>query len=80
MNPTHYANLRPRALVRRRLACPVAYVPIGILEWHGFHNPIGLDAIKAERACAYLAERLGGLVMPTLYWADNRAESVEVIC
>lgn len=76
----HYAQLRPRALVPRRLACPVAYLPIGILEWHGFHHPLGLDGIKAERLLARLADKFGGLVMPPLYWGDHRAESVEVIC
>ena len=25
----------------RRDACPVAYVPVGTIEWHGEHNPLG---------------------------------------
>jgi len=75
-----YSQMRPRALVARRLACPVAYLPIGILEWHGYHNPLGLDGVKAERLAARLAGKFGGLVLPPLYWGDHRAESVEVIC
>jgi creatinine amidohydrolase len=55
-------------------------LPVGILEWHGYHNPLGLDGIKAERLVARLAEKFGGLILPPLYWGDNRAESVEVIC
>lgn len=76
----HYSQMRPRALVARRLECPVAYLPIGILEWHGYHNPLGLDGIKAERLLARCTERFGGILLPPLYWGDNRAESVEVIC
>lgn len=75
-----YAQMRPRALVARRLACPVAYLPIGILEWHGYHNPLGLDGIKAERLLARMAGKFGGVMLPPLYWGDHRAESVEVIC
>ena len=76
----NYSHMRPRALVARRVACPVAFLPIGILEWHGFHNPLGLDGVKAERLLARLADKFGGIVLPSLYWGDNRAESVEVIC
>jgi creatinine amidohydrolase len=76
----HYAEMRPRELVQRRRACPVAYLPLGILEWHGRHNPLGLDGIKAEKVLSQLAEKLGGVVMPPLYWGDHRAEIVDVIC
>lgn len=76
----YYSQMRPRALVARRLACPVAYLPIGILEWHGYHNPLGLDGVKAERLLARFAKKFGGVMLPPLYWGDNRAESVEVIC
>ena len=76
----YYSQMRPRALVARRLACPVTYLPIGILEWHGYHNPLGLDGVKAERLLAHFAEKFGGVMLPPLYWGDNRAESVEVIC
>ncbi len=76
----HYANLRPRELTQRRLACPVAYLPAGILEWHGLHNPLGLDGIKAEKVLTHLAGKLGGVVLPTQYWGDHRADIVDVIC
>ena len=38
---------------------PICYLPLGVLEWHGEHNAVGLDAISeriAERASALLAE------------------------
>lgn len=30
-----YERLRPAQIVSEREACPVAYLPIGTLEWHG---------------------------------------------
>ncbi len=76
----HYADMRPKALTKRRQDCPVAYLPLGILEWHGLHNPLGLDGIKAERVLSHLAAKLGGVVLPPLYWGDNRADIVDVLC
>ncbi len=41
-------------------------VPIGALEAHGPHLPLGADQIQAERTALELAERVGALVAPTL--------------
>ena len=48
-------------------ACPVAYVPVGLLEWHGNHLPLGTDLIRAEWICEAAATNLGGVVLPGLY-------------
>ncbi len=74
-----YHKLRPKELVRVRNECSVAYLGLGILEWHGFHNPVGLDGIKAHAALKHLADRVGGLVMPPLYWGDHRGHICEVV-
>lgn len=76
--PVRYAELRPGALTERRAALPLAYLPLGILEWHGLHNPLGLDGIKAEEVAVRLAEEVGGIVMPTLYWGDDRTDIAEL--
>lgn len=67
-----YQYLRPRAMTERRDAVPVAYMGLGILEWHGLHNPLGLDGVKANGIACHLARELGGIVMPTQYWGDYR--------
>lgn len=72
-----YERLRPSQLVARREACPIAWLPCGILEWHGRHNPIGLDGVKAHALCVRLASALGGLVWPTLWYGDNRDDILE---
>lgn len=46
---------------------PVAYLGLGVLEWRGLHNPLGLDGIKANAVLEYIADELGGIVMPPLF-------------
>lgn len=75
----HYHELRPQRLVARRIACPTAYLGLGVLEWHGLHNPLGLDGVKADSLAAYLARTLGGVVMPPLFWGDHRGEVCELV-
>ncbi len=54
---------------------PLAYLPLGTLEWHGEHNVVGLDALKAHAVCVKAAQISGGVVVPALYWAaDSREE------
>lgn len=54
-----------RAIVAQR---PVAYVPLGTLEWHCEHLPVGLDALTAHGLCLRAAARDGGVVLPPLYF------------
>ncbi len=46
---------------------PVAYIPWGSLEWHGPHNPIGLDALKVHELCIRAALQTGGVVLPPIF-------------
>jgi len=62
------AYLRPGELLARMDAFPVAFAPLGTLEWHGRQNPLGCDAIKAEALCVAVAEQVGGVVMPPLFF------------
>ncbi len=71
-----YAHLRPAQIVERREACPVAYIPIGTIEWHGFHNPVGADTFQAEGLALRCAELGGGLVFPPLWYGENRSEAL----
>lgn len=74
-----YIKLRPKQLLGRRKEMPVAYIGLGILEWHGLHNPLGLDGLKADGVAVYLAEKLGGVVMPPQFWGDNRSDICELV-
>jgi creatinine amidohydrolase len=67
MEKLRFEEMRPdelEALVAQR---PLAWVPVGTLEWHGAHLPVGLDALKAHALCLRCAERAGGVVLPPSY-------------
>ena len=48
---------------------PVGYLPVGCLERHGDHLPMGLDVIKAHKVCGAVAKAIGGIVFPPHYYA-----------
>ncbi len=76
MDEVRYQYLRPAQIVKRRNECPVAYLPIGTLEWHGVHNPLGSDTLQAEGIAISCAQKAGGLVLPPLYYGENRLEAL----
>lgn len=59
--------LRPKELKEAQTACPTIFQPLGTIEWHGFHNVVGVDAVKAHALCVRAAGKGGGLVAPALY-------------
>ena len=71
-----YHMLRPAQILARRTACPVAYVPVGNLEWHGVHNPVGADTLQAEGLALLAAQTGGGLAFPPLYYGESRSEAL----
>lgn len=71
-----YHMLRPREIVEKRNQFPVAYIPIGTLEWHGLHNAVGADSLQAEGIAIRCAQLSGGLVLPPLYYGENRLEAL----
>lgn len=50
-------RLRPREIERAMEICPVLFQPLGTIEWHGLHNIVGLDAVKAHHLCVRAAQR-----------------------
>ena len=46
---------------------PVVFLPLGTVEWHGEHDALGLDALKAHALCIGAAKKSGGIVHPPLY-------------
>jgi creatinine amidohydrolase len=76
MAEVKYHMLRPDQIVERRSECPVAYIPIGTLEWHGVHNPVGADTLQAEGLAILCAQKGGGLVFPPLYYGESRLEAL----
>lgn len=69
----------PREIRDEKQRMPVAYLGIGILEWHGEHNAAGLDGVKADGMAARFAARFGGVVLPPLFWGDHRRDICELV-
>ncbi len=62
-----YGELKPADLARLISDVGVAILPIGSLEWHGNHLPYGVEGFLAEDFAEKLAERVNGVLLPTLY-------------
>lgn len=45
---------------------PVILIPVGAIEQHGPHMPLGVDAMLSTRMAELTAERIAGLVGPTV--------------
>jgi len=45
----------------------LVFIPLGALEFHGPHLPIGLDGLTAHGVCVAAARKYGGVVLPTFY-------------
>ncbi len=69
LDPTAYEFARP-ARVRRVLdERPIVFLPVGCLEYHGPHLPLGVDMLTADALCHRTAALTGGLVLPPLWLA-----------
>ncbi len=71
--------LRPEEILQEMRQTPVAYLPLGLLEWHGPHLPLGVDAFNAETVCRLAADESGGLVWPTQYFGTERERDPELL-
>ena len=62
----HLANLTKDEFAAAMLAGRWLLLPFGAVEQHGPHLPLGTDLFYAEHLCSAVAERIHGLVAPTL--------------
>ncbi len=61
-----YELMRPQQILEARARAPVAYIPIGPLEWHGLHLPYGVDPLHAHVVAVECARATGGVALPML--------------
>lgn len=59
--------LHPRELEEARAVCATIFQPLGTIEWHGMHNVLGVDAVKAHALCLQAARKGGGVVAPPVF-------------
>ena len=65
--PVEYALLTPSDFRTRLAEAPIAYLPLGTLEWHGEHLPLGSDGLQSFSFMKDLARETGGIVLPMLF-------------
>ncbi len=66
MEEVRYEFMRPQEILAAREKAPVAYLPIGPLEWHAPHLPYGTDMLHAYAMAYEAAREAGGVVLPPL--------------
>ncbi len=64
---TNLQYLRPADVRRIRDQCPVAYIPVGAIEWHGEHLPLGVDALISYGLVSRAVVATGGVVLPATH-------------
>ena len=63
-----YQHLAPSELSRRLEKKAILYLPIGSLEWHNEHLPLGTDTFHAIELSVRLCKEIGGVALPAFWW------------
>jgi len=64
-------RLTSQQAAERLAVSSIAYVPIGSIEFHGPHLPMGVDMFTAHGICLAAARLSGGVVLPPNYLANG---------
>ena len=72
-----YERLTPKAFEDRKQKASIAYLPLGTLEWHGPHLPLGSDHLQSQGFFIKLAKRVGGVVLPPLFLGPDTMKTVD---
>jgi creatinine amidohydrolase len=65
----HLAELFPAELRERLRRNPLVIQPIGTIEWHGHHLPLGFDGIVASLITEGIADAADAVLAPATYFA-----------
>jgi creatinine amidohydrolase len=77
---TRYELMRPGQLQERRARCPLIVFPLGPLEYHGPHMPLGTDPINATHVARACCKRLRrGVVRPTMFLGTERQRDPDTL-
>lgn len=65
-------ELSPKELLRRVSQKPLMLIPIGTVEWHADHLPLGVDSLLSVAICDDISLRTGCIVAPLLSYGICR--------
>lgn len=71
MSECRLERLNSQQAAERLAVSSIAYVPIGSIEFHGPHLPMGVDMFTAHGICLAAARLSGGVVLPPNYLANG---------
>lgn len=77
MQEVLYERLTPSQFQDRLKKAPIAYLPLGTLEWHSWHLPLGSDSLQSQAFFIKLAQRVGGVVLPSLFLGPDGMKKVD---
>jgi creatinine amidohydrolase len=69
----------PGQLLEEREKLPLIFLPLAPLEWHGPHLAVGIDPLNAENTAIALAQKIGGVTLPTLFMGTERERPPEML-
>ena len=71
LDPTAYEFVRPARMQQVLEETPIVFLPVGCVEYHGPHLPLGVDMLTADNMCHRTAAITGGVVLPPLWLASG---------
>jgi creatinine amidohydrolase len=66
MNTLRLLEQSPKELARIVEEKPLLFIPIGTIEWHADHLPLGVDSLLSVAFCEEISARTGCIVAPLL--------------
>lgn len=72
-----YEELTPTEFRQYIAEAPIAYLPLGTIEWHGEHLPLGSDGMQSREFFNKLAGETGGIVFPMLFLGPDNKEVLD---
>lgn len=75
MEERRFERLRPAEIVAEMKRNSLVYLPLGPLEWHAPHLPLGTDPLVAHAVALRVAAEVGGVVLPPFFWGSERERS-----
>ena len=70
-HPVQVERMLPHQIQAAVAARSVVYLPLGSIEYHRHHLPLGLDGLTAHGICTRAAAASGGVVLPTLWFGTG---------
>jgi creatinine amidohydrolase len=65
--PVEFERMSPEEVVAARKRGEVVFLPVGPLEWHGPHLPLGTDGLAPHHTAVLAARETGGVVLPPMF-------------